>query len=225
MTLVALDTPALRQAIVSGRVADAITGAGLDVHTAELHYNIPAISSDWVAFPAQFCSSTGGWFSFQSDPWRTALEFVGIAQVNLRVRFGLIGRPEAERIVLVDTDQLRTEDANVTIGGKPAVVKRIPGAPFEFSLSLDPAPVALAGYVLRDNDPAAPAPSASVSILDPASATTATTDASGWFRLDALPLANTVTIRAADGGNTVDQVVHPDFSKPVNETVLSVSTG
>jgi len=224
MTLRVLDKPVLRQALVSARVADSVTGRGPAEFAAELDYDPAGAPEDWRPFPAHFRRSADGWFTFHLDPEREAPALTGIASLRLRVTVRVPGLAPVQQIRTVNAADLALETRSVQVAGRAVDLKRIKGAPFDFSLQIDPAPVALAGFVLRDNDPATPAPLASVTITDPASAVSATTDANGWFRLDALPLARSVGIRATDGARVVNQVVHPDFSKPVNETVLSVST-
>jgi hypothetical protein len=56
----------------------------------------------------------------------------------------------------VPITDLALEDASRTIEGHAIVLKRVEGAPFDLSVEIDPAAVALQGIVLHANDPAQP---------------------------------------------------------------------
>lgn len=224
MTFVALSEPLARQAVATGRLTEGITGFAFPVFDAALHYEDPGSAGRWLDYPATFKRGNGGWFAFHLDPQRAAPALDGIAQVNLRMTFAVPGRSPLEVTRSTPGPDLQPTETAVTIAGQPVNVLLLPGAPVDFSTSLDPLPVALAGYVLRDHDPETPAPGATVSITAPAAPTTTLTDAAGWFRLEPLPLAAAVTVRATDGARSVEQTVHTDFSTPINQTILSVST-
>ncbi|MEV8467473.1 carboxypeptidase-like regulatory domain-containing protein [Fluviibacterium sp. DFM31] len=224
MVLKAYAPPMTRQAVATGRLAQGVTGFALPVFEAELHYEDPGAADRWLPYPAVFRRGDGGWFSFQLDPQSAAPAFEAVDPLRLRVTFAVPGREPFEETRTIPGADLRPTQTSITVVGDSVQVTLLPGAPVDFSGVLDPLPVALAGYVLRDNDSETPAPNATVSILAPVSATTATTDAGGWFRLDALPVAEEVTVRATDGLHVTDRTIRIDFNKPVNETILSVTT-
>jgi len=224
VSLLSLDAPALRQALVTGRFTDRVTGRGIEILDVRLEYQLPGPDTEFKPLQARLQRSRGGYFAFHLDPGREMPRFEGVSQISLRVTWLAPGREAVSQTVQVDAADLAIVTEQVDIDGQTAQIEKVAGAPFDFSASVDPAPVALAGHVLRDHDPDAPAAGASIEVIDPTSTATATADAVGWFRVDALPVAAQVTLRVTDGANAAEHVIRPDFSTPVNETVLSVST-
>lgn len=224
MSLLSLDTPALRQALVTGRFTDRVTARGIETFDARLEYQLPGPDTAFEPLPARLQRSRGGYFAFHLDPGREMPRFEGATQVSLRVTWLAPGREVISQTVQIDAADLGVVPEEVVLDGRTARIEKVAGAPFDFSESVDPAPVALAGHVLRDHDPDTPAAGATIEVTDPTSTAIATADAAGWFRIDALPVAAQVTLRVTDGANTAETVIRPDFGTPVNETVLSVST-
>ena len=225
MRLVALDSPApLSQALVTGQLTDSVTQRGIELFDARLEYEPTGGGGTFRPFPARFRRSGGGYFAFHLDPAREMPAMTGALQPALRVTFAAAGRQEVSRTDQIAIAELALVTEEVVIDGKSTDIQRVAGAPFDFSETIAPSAVALAGYVFRDHDPDDPAAGAAVSIIAPPSVVTATTDAAGWFRLDSLPIAADVTVRVVDGPRAADFAIRPDFSTPVNETVLSVST-
>ncbi|KGK41334.1 hypothetical protein LH51_15540 [Nitrincola sp. A-D6] len=77
--------------------------------------------------------------------------------------------------------------------------------------------------MVRDDDPAEPVAGAEVR-LNGEAAGAQTTDASGRFLFDALPLAQTVTVSASDGEVNSSTSHLIDFNKSTNHLTLSIPT-
>lgn len=205
-----------RQVLGSGRVFEAITGRGLDDFEIELGFTQGARSG---GFPVELLRKPGGHFALQLVPERDMPAFAATGDVTLTATVTLPGRPA--KLVFINTGPgaLALADDTVTIGGTTLAIRRIAGAPFDFSAQVQPRPVALKGTVIRAHDPADPI--AGVSVAAPGTPA-AVTDAAGSFTIAALPVAETVDLALTEG--TSDTVVpfRPDYAQAVNTVTLSL---
>lgn len=90
-------------------------------------------------------------------------------------------------------------------------------------VQLQPNPVALAGMVIDDNDFSSPIAGANVRVIAPSVEPAVVSDGLGRYRIDALPVAASVTLEIDDQGavSTVEHIV--DFSTPQNTRIISLN--
>lgn len=155
MLVLADDLLPVRQTIASGRAAERITGRALTGLSATLSFRVG--TGLFRPLPARFHSRAEGYFAFGLIPARDLPDVGGAPSVTLRADFERTGGAPAAVEATVPGAALALEEIERDLGGRTVRIERIAGAPFDLSLSVDPAPVALAGIVLRDHDPAAPA--------------------------------------------------------------------
>jgi hypothetical protein len=205
-----------RQVIVKGRAFERFTNIGLDVTAAVLSFGFGTISG---RIPASPVFKPGGFFALHLDPTHPLPDVSGAGTVTLSLALVLRdGSSETLTLDMAEADLARAT-RDIEIDGVTLPVRHIVGAPFEMIAARDPAPVRLLGQVLLDGDPTTPASGLGVTIAAlPASTTT---DINGRFRIDALPVAETVSIAFSDGTDTVTVSYRPDFLAPVNTGVFS----
>lgn len=206
----------VRQTIAAGRIAERITGRGLAVRSASLSFRTGA--GPYRPVPARFHARAEGHFAFGLTPGRDLADQSAVPLVTLRAEFRLDGAAPVTVETTVPGPDLALEEAERQVGGRTVRVQRFAGAPIDLSLTVDPAPVALAGIVLRGHDPAAPATSVTVT----AGAASTVTDDGGRFFLPALPLLAAVDLELVDGPTTSLHPYRIDFEKPVNRVTLSL---
>lgn len=225
MTWFADPTVAVIQAFATGRLAERVTLAPIVPRTGLLSYRTSA-AGDPVPLAARFEARAGGWFAFTLNPARDAPDLTAAATVILRARFET-SRGELSVESAFDPAAFQVEEAELRIGNRTLRARRVRGAPFDLTLLVDPALVALEGVVLRDNDPADPAVGVSIEIApeagEPGLPITRVTDASGRFATPALPPVRAVVLNQLDapGGprKLGDHVV--DYTRRVNTVHLS----
>ena len=205
-----------QQVIASGRAAERITGRGLPVLTGALSYRVDGGAS--LALPARFAVRAEGFFAFSLQPERDMPKLASAASVVIRASLRGRGSLEvvSERTVLGSAMALVEQSR--TLAGQTLKQLMIVGAPFDVSMEVDPAPVALAGVVLRDHDPSEPVGGVSVS----AGATTVVTDDSGRFFIASLPLHAVASLTLTEGGTPTVVSLPIDYERPVNRATFSL---
>lgn len=216
--LKALSDPGGRQLLVTGRVADAISGRGVADATIMLAYDA-AGAGLFQALPAQLARRDDGWFGFHIAP-RQLPPPTGDAPV-LRLSVSAQRYTGAQLPITPTPAELALASTDRSIFGHPIEIQRIAGAPFRCSIALMPQAVALEVMVLIAGDPATPAVGATVEMLTPPGAEMIS-DASGSCRFAPLPVAATVAFRVTRGPRVSTFNVRPDFTQPVNGTVFAV---
>lgn len=211
-------TLGLRQVLASGRVADAVTGRGLDGFDITLRFTHGGGSGE---LPGALALKPDGWFAVQLRPAAQMPDLATVGPVTLTVRVTVPGRPPVEARQVVDGSELALVERSVRVSDTETVVEYVAGAPFTFSITLPPQPVALAGMVVRDHDPDVPVAGVELRADD---GPPVVTDARGRFFLPALPVAESVTLALIEGEDQSVITYRPDFSRPVNTVTLSRPT-
>lgn len=216
MMLLSPSGPATRQALISGRIREAVTGRAVDGCTIQATY---AQGPRTGVFTATTATKPGGWFVLHADPSRDVPDFSGGGDVTLTVRIDCPDRTPAEASLVRPEADLLVVDRTVTINGTAQSILAVSGAPFEISPLLALPPVALEGTLIRDFDPESPASGVTVTA---APAAPVISDAAGRFFIPALPPAETVTLALEDGASLVDHSFRPDYSRRKNTLTLSL---
>lgn len=216
--LASLSDPGGRQLLVTGRIADAVSGRGIDDAALSLAYDA-AGSGAFRPLRAVLARRADGWFAFHLAP-RHLPPPIG-AFPALRLAVEAARHTGAVRTIAAPPADLAIAEETRMVLGHPVSFARIAGAPFRQSVALDPRPVALEVTVLVAGDPADPAIGATVEMLTLPGGS-ALTDASGSASFAALPVVAAATFRVTRGGTVSQHVVRPDFALPVNRVVFAV---
>ncbi|MGK6353931.1 carboxypeptidase-like regulatory domain-containing protein [Sphingomonas sp. DT-207] len=204
------------QVLLGGRLSNTVTGRGVDAPTLTLSFD-PDGSGNFVALPARLGRRADGWFAWYLAPEQ--MPGASGPDAALRIEASAAGHSAALATLAIDPADLALVTETRTLGGRPATLKRIQGAPFRLDVTVDPLPVALEGHVHAEGDPEQPVDGATVEVVAPPGATTAT-DAAGDFRIAVLPVAEEITLRITHGGDTADRIFRPDFSQRINRAVF-----
>lgn len=215
--LLASSSLAPRQLLLRGRVSEAITGRGLAPSEIRVEAEQGAVRA---ALPVTITHKPGGWYGAHLVPRGVWPVFAPAPDVTLWVTFTLPGRAPSLLSQTVSASALDLTSVALSLAGQPVHADRISGAPFDFSLSLDPLPVALAGTVIRDHDPSDPIAGVT---LTAAPAAPVLSDAQGQFFIPALPVLEQVQIGLSTGGPVTNVTLTPDYARRVNMATLSLS--
>jgi len=214
----AASDPGGRQMLVTGRLADSISGRGIADAQVVLDYDA-AGSGQFRPLPAMLAKRDDGWFGFHLAP-RLLPPPTGANPV-LRLSISASRHAGAVRTIALAAADLALAVSERTIFGHPIQIERIAGAPFNEAIVLTPQPVALEVTVLVSGDPASPASGATVELLT-APGASILTDATGSCRFAPLPVAESVAFRVTRGPRISQHGYRPDFGQPVNRTVFAV---
>jgi hypothetical protein len=206
-----------RQTLIKGRISQQLTGLGLPVQTAVLRYSHAEGSG---VLPAQLATKPEGYFAMQLAPASEMPAFDGIADVTLELDITLRDGTKLTLNRVVPRVDLAVVNRTADLLGSPANFPRVAGAPFDFSVARDPAPVRLQAQVLNAADPSNPAAGIAVTV---GALPTITTDAEGRFVVAALPVVASLPISFDDGTNQTEITFHPDYSRSVNIATFSFS--
>ena len=204
------------QALVSGRITDAISGGS--------PRSIPGISvvhdGDGRAVEAAIARvSADGTFVIYGDPLRLP---TGQA-LSLRLEGRADGYATESRIVaLTAADATLTENTYPVRDGE-ITVRVLAGPARGEDIALSPLPVFLGGRVSEAEDPLHPIAGAQVRIIAPAAVGPVTTDADGFFTLGPAPIAAAVTVEvSAADRDTLTVEIRLDFTQPVNQGAFAL---
>jgi hypothetical protein len=217
--LESLSAAETRQVLLSGRVSNAVTGRGVDAPALTLTFD-PDGSGSFVGLPARLVRRQDGWFAYHLAP--AEMPAATGTDPALRLEANATGHAAAQAVLVVAPAALALVNEARTLGGRPVTLTRLDGAPFRLDVALEPLPVALEGHVHAAGDPEQPVDGATVEIVAPLGASTAT-DTAGDFRIAALPVAAEITLRITSGGNPADRIFRPDFSQRINRAVFETA--
>ena len=213
-----LDTVLNRQALITGRILDALTGEpapGPVVVTVTDRNNPDRPPNLAVRLVA------GGGYAVTGDP-AVALP-AGVAAA-LRVT-AMIDRYEPA-IADIDIAAPDTVPAPVTrtIGGRSLDLLLL-NAPLAIrDLTLTPRPVALTGRVVEADDRNSGLAGAAVQVTAPTPHGPATADADGFYTLADLPVAASLTVQvSAPGRITLTTDIRIDYRTPTNQRTFALA--
>jgi hypothetical protein len=199
-----------RQALIHGRVTDAITGAAPRARVALAVLR----DVDGGILPGVEARVMGnGAYVVHTDPATGLAE----QQIGIRLEFRAEGYQPREDVLTftaadlglaLDTFDLKGE----TLGGWVHA-----GAPRVHEVSLSPEPVFLGGRVTRAEDHSQPIAGAEVALTAPAALGPVRTDGGGYFTLGPAAVVAEVTVSVtAAGREPLSRAVRLDYREPVN---------
>ncbi len=222
MSLRALSGVVSTRALVSGRIRDSLTG-GSPPRISGLTLSMrPTEAAAYSPFPGSIRLLDGMHFTTWGSPERLFPAGPPSGGLDLRLEVEAPGyAPEAVEFS-VPAAHLVPVDEVVRVGHREVRVNGFPHLPRFIEVALTPLPVALAGWVIDDHDPEAPVPGATVRVTAPAPRGPVTTDARGYFRIQDLPVALSVTVEIRQGSRSLVQEVALRPSDPLNEWTFSL---
>ena len=213
--------PVVHELAVTGRISDALSGAGLEADLA-LSWRVRGSDTAFRAFP--------GWLKRLGDG-RFAIA-LGVSQlppvdpgdsVDLRLEVALPFRAAEVRTVELPGAAFAPVSNSADTRGGTVSWEGLAAPLHVFDVAIAPRPVTLEGTVLLDHDPGTPAAGTVITILDPADAATATADARGAFRLP-LPVAVAVSLRLEHPDASAEITIRPDFAARINRLPFNLDT-
>lgn len=217
MTIFAPGLLAGRQAIIKGRAVEAVTARPLSPVSAALEFS-HATASGFL--PAVLQTKPQGYFALHLSPGRSMPVLTGHGPVTLKLTLGFEGRPPLVATKVVADVQLSIVDRPVKAGTALLMTRVVSGAPFVFDFVAAAAPVGLRGIVLKKTDPDTPLANVSVKAGNLAPVMTG---ANGRFVINALPVAETVSLVLQGAGSPVNITYRPDYLTPVNTVTFSLA--
>ncbi|GAB4160089.1 MAG: hypothetical protein Fur0021_31670 [Candidatus Promineifilaceae bacterium] len=218
MALRALDTVLFSQALITGRIIDALTGsAPLSQPALTLSYQTPP-GAPVRLYPLPARLSPGGLFVFAGNPQTAFPRLSPGSTLDLRLTASAVGYETQEiEFSLTDID-LALQPVTRTIGGQQIIIHMLDAPVSIQEFLLLPLPLHLSGRVVEADSPDTPIPNARVRVIAPESRGPVFTNADGFYTLPDMPLAQEITVRArrVDFAEST-QTVHLDYRQPVNE--------
>ena len=217
MPILADDLLSSAQCFATGRLFERFTQRGFDDYEITLGLSHPGGGG---RVPARLRRKPAGYFALGISPGRDMPRLPDSGEIEITLSVAIPGRVPFDRRRTVPAAHLALVERAIVLHGRTLRMALVSGAPFDFSIGLAPAPVALAGILIEGNDPAEPVTDGEVS-APPAPAVS--TDSGGRFFIPALPVLESVTLEISRGGEVIETVPHrPDFTKRVNTITLSV---
>jgi len=213
-----------QQALISGQVINALTGHGVgNSFSVDVDMRLPAMS-EFQPVKMKQKISAGGYFVFYANPVDVLpLNLAVDDSVEIRIAINAPGYTSAEEIVVVDGASITPSDVAVDMVGEVFELPLIDAPLLHRVISLQPVAVGVQGVVIEDNDLENPVAGASVQVIAPDVLPAVSTDSSGRYRIENLPVVESVTIRAELSLETssVDHVI--DYSTPLNIRIISLN--
>lgn len=218
MGLRALDTVLFSQALITGRIVDALTGAApLTQPALTLNYQTPP-GAPVRPYPLPARLSPGGLFVFAGNPQTAFPRLSPGSTLDLRLTASAAGYETQEiEFSLTDID-LALQPVTRTIGGQQVIIHMLDAPVSTQEFLLLPLPLQLSGRVVEADSPDTPIANARVRVTAPEGRGPVFTNADGFYTLPDMPLAQEITVRARRVGFAeLTQIIHLDYRQPVNE--------
>lgn len=218
MVLRALDTVLFSQALITGRIVDALTGGALLSQPAlTLYYQTPP-AAPTRPYPLAARLYPDGLFVFAGNPQTAFPRLSPGDTLGLRLTAGAPGYETQEiDFSLTDID-LALQPVTRTIGGQQVVIYMLDAPVSTQEFTLLPLPLYLSGRVVEADNPDTPIANARVRVTAPENRGPAFTNANGFYTLPDMPLAQEITVRARRFGfDDLEKTIQLDYRQPVNQ--------
>jgi hypothetical protein len=215
MPLKTLDAVLVQQVFLTGRVMDALFDRPtLSRPSVELVYR----AQPERRYALDFRQTPDGQYAFFGEPVTAFPELTPPDQLELRLLVAAEGYASQQLDLTLTAANLALADVTRQIGGAPVDVPNRINLPITRDFALLPDPVHLAGRVVRRDEPDTPVPNAQVRIVAPQPRGPVTTNALGYYSLQALPVALEVTAQVtAAGFDTLQETFALDFRAALNQ--------
>ena len=199
-------------------VQDSLSGRALP--RASVEVDIQTEAQPFRPSPFDCRAMGNGWFvigaSFRSLSSRVK---TGV-DTRFRIAVSHPGHTASQTELPVTAADFTPASEQISLGDATLIRSRLAGAPFETIMSLSPLPIRLTGQLVRDNVLTDPIAGARVTVNDDIG-TAQTTDSDGRFVFATLPLAQTVTVKAAKDTETTSETITLNYAKPTTSLALS----
>lgn len=204
-----------RQVLATGRISDAVSSRALSEYQVSIGCRIAGIDRK---LPVSVGFRGGGWFTAHCLATVLPPGLAEEATVDLVSHVTAKGHSPGTLVRSVPGSHFALQDIQANPPGGH-LVRAWSGGPIDFSLGLAPMAVALRGILIYGHDPARPVPGASVQV---AGVPAATSGPDGRFFIPELPLVQMAELDIQDGAHAHTLHWSVDYSKPVNEAILSL---
>jgi hypothetical protein len=219
MTLRAIDTVLTQQALIVGQVTDSPTGRRTrQTPVVRLLYQT-APGEKEQSYPLVARIDPNGLYVFAGDPVQAFPQLEGGETLDLRLQVEAGGYQERTIDFSLSAADLALNERVLSLEGRSVAVAVLAAPLLEHEIALEPTPVHLAGRVVRADEPDIPVANAQVSVIAPESRGPAPSDENGFYTLQDLPVASSVTVRVAREPEyqVLDETVIPDYGQALNQ--------
>ncbi|MCA9938278.1 MAG: carboxypeptidase regulatory-like domain-containing protein [Anaerolineales bacterium] len=225
MNLRVMDAVLSSQALIVGRITDALTGdALLTSPTLTLAYQGPA-DEPLRLYPLTPRLFPGGLFVFSASPRAAFPRLAPGDTLDLRLIANAPGYETQEIPFSLTSADLALQKVMRTIGDRQVLVDILNAPVSTQDIALLPQPVHLGGCVVEADDPHNPIPNVRVRVITPENRGPAITDADGFYMLKDMPLAQEISVRARRVGyETITQTIRLDYRQPVNQLNFALNS-
>lgn len=225
MTLRAIDNVVTNQALITGSVRDALTDRPLlTPATVELLYQATA-TRPARPYPLTARFNAGGGYVFAGNPHTSLPRLATGETLALRLAASAPGYQAQFHDFSLTASQLQRQSGTITVQGAAVPVTLLTPPLLAHDFALSPVPVHLTGRVVEADNHELPVANAQVLVTAPSALGPATTNNDGFFTLQNLPVALSVTIRVSHAGfDPLERTVPLDYRYPVNQQLFALTT-
>lgn len=211
------------QALITGRLVNALTGSGIRPDTLQLSLRLtPEQAFSPLAARVQF--SANGYFAVAGIASALLPQSLAAdSQAQLQYQISAGGYSMLQGSVTLSQSAVTAVSSTEQLAGYSLTVSGIAAPAVHLSLALQPLPVGLSGVVIEDNDLTAPLSGVSIQVVAPEVLPAVLSDAQGRFRIAALPLASIITLQISRG-DAVSSITHVvDYQTLLNPRIISLT--
>lgn len=212
-----------QQALFTGQVINALSGAGLVAYSLDLTMRLPG-KIEFKPLPCRVIKSNAGYFVASGVALQVLPQSLA-PDDTIQFRFAGAAAGFADQQVTVDISAASvTAFETVSNLAGHEVTLRVIDAPVSHQvLELQPLAVGLQGSTVEDNDPAEPLSGVSVQVIEPVVLPPVLSDALGRFRIPTLPVAQSVVLHVELNGESFNVNHHIDYTSPLNTRMISLN--
>jgi len=219
-----VEVGAVLQALIVGQVVNGLTGESItSSFSVDVAMRYPGEVA-FRAFPVTAKILAAGYFSFSASPERVLPLLLDSADsLDIRFSISVSGYDSFEEIVSVGAASVTPVTTEEELAGHQLEVSLVAAPIVQRIFSLTPLAVGLNGVVIEDNDTDIPLANASVQVVAPETGVAVMSDAQGRYRIDSLPVSESVTLQVELDAEltTIDHVI--DYTRPFNTRIISLN--
>lgn len=212
-----------RQALITGQIVDSLTGSGVAPDSLGLEMKLPG-ESVYRAVPVNCRLGAGGYFTFHGVAVHAFPQSLEVDE-ELELRFTVIANSYTALQISaqVAASAITALATSSEIGGHVLEMRIVSAPVLHQVLEISPLPVGINGLVISDHDLASPLEGASVQVIAPVVQPAVLSNEQGRFRINALPLAQSVTLQVelGDISTTINHVI--DYTTSFNTRIISLN--
>lgn len=214
----------IQQAIITGQVINGLTSQGMNnAFSVEFSLRLPG-DSEFQPLRANNKTTAGGYFVLSGNPLDILpANLMPADTVDFRITVSAPGFNGAEEIVTINATDITASPVSIDIAGNNFELSLIDAPLVQRVISLLPEAVGINGIVVDDHDLDSPVVGASVQVIAPAVLPAVTSDSNGRYRIENLPVVESITVRAELGSasSNVEHVI--DYTTPFNIQLISLN--